>query len=85
MAFTPDDVTSALTKLRSVELSDAEAEALTALVADGDEVSGYALGELRTGWIDVLSARSTGWKVEEGEKLQRPGTGFITYGDPIGT
>jgi hypothetical protein len=75
------DITSALDKLAAVELTDAEATALTAVLSTGDsptdEVTGFVLDGSRTGWIEIIRARGTRWKVEEGEAaFRQPGTGW---------
>jgi hypothetical protein len=66
MSFTNDDLHSAIDKLGSIDLTDAEIEALTSILAAGDdEVSGYRLGSGGKGWDLMGSFKASGWKVEE--------------------
>ena len=68
MSYTQDDVASAIDKLGSIDLTDAEIEALTGILAAAeDEVSGYGLEPASKGWIHIQSFKASGWKVEEGE------------------
>lgn len=82
MAF-EQDITSALDKLADVDLTDAEAAALTAALAAGDDqtgaddVTGFVLDGSRSGWIEIIRARGSRWWVEEGEAaFRQPGTGW---------
>ncbi len=70
MSYTTEDLDSAIDKLGSIELTDAEIEALTAVLAStDDEVSGFASRRdpIQKGWIMIESFKASGWKVEEGE------------------
>ena len=68
MSYTDDDLESAIDKLGSIDLTEAEIEALTSILAAGDdEVSGYRLGGGK-GWDLMGSFKASRWKVEEGTK-----------------
>lgn len=69
MSYTNDDLNSAIDKLGSIDLTDAEIEALTSILAAGDdEVSGYGFDRSDKGWIIIQSFKASGWKVEQGER-----------------
>jgi len=53
MAF-EQDITSTLDKLTAVDLTDA------------DDQTGFVLDGSRSGWIEIIRARGSSWKVEEG-------------------
>lgn len=68
MSYTNDDLESAIDKLGSIDLTDAEIEALTSILAGDDEVTGYGFDRSDKGWIIIQSFKASGWKVEEGER-----------------
>jgi hypothetical protein len=79
MAF-EHDIASALDKLAAVELTDAEATALTAVLTgdptDDDEVTGFVLDGSRNDWIGALRTRSN----PSGPTNRPPATGFADFG-----
>lgn len=84
MSYTQKDLESAIDKLGSIDLTDAEIDALTSiLAADDDEVSGFDLGAARDskGWIIIQDRfKARGWGIQPNESDGRPGTGFAGFG-----
>jgi hypothetical protein len=71
MSYTQDDLASAIDKLGGIDLTDAEIEALTSILAStDDEVSGFGFDRSEKGWIIIQSFKASGWKVEEGESAR---------------
>lgn len=58
MSYTQDDLASAIDKLGGIDLTDAEIEALTSILAStDDEVSGFGFDRSEKGWIIIQSSR----------------------------